>query len=349
MAKTILGVDIGSDSLKIVLMNGNQIKGSAIVQMPQSLIKQGRLVSVDTMSELFRDSLRQNGIHCKRAAIVLSNDVVFVRNVVMPRMSTDQLEFNLPYEFRDYITDELKDYVFDYAMISTPEELKAAAKQDAEQEPDPSADPDELSPGQTMKVMAAAVSGTVLEEFRTMFRKSGIQMVKAAPTESAYIPLIHHHLSHGEAEEFCILDLGYQAIRMHMFRGDRHEVTRVLEIGMSSLDLVIAEAYNVDIHLAHTYLLSNYDDCQSKEPCQNAYGNIAVELMRALNFYRFSNPDSQVNDVWLCGGGAVIQPLQKAIAETLDMRVHQADELYPKGKIPENSNALVQAVGITMN
>ena len=152
----------------------------------------------------------------------------------------------------------------------------------------------------------------------------------------------------GTAEEYCILDLGYQAIRMYMFRGDRHMVTRVLEVGMSSLDDVLAELYSVDVHLAHTYLMTNYDNCLQRPECIGAYDRIAVELMRALNFYRFSNPDSQLDDVWLCGGGAVIQPLQEAISETLDMQLHAAEELVPGGERIDGCNSLIQAIGIAM-
>jgi type IV pilus assembly protein PilM len=135
---------------------------------------------------------------------------------------------------------------------------------------------------------------------------------------------------------------------MYMFREDRHMVTRVLELGMNSLDQVIADAYSVDVHLAHTYLLSNYENCQSKEYCMNAYGSITVELMRALNFYRFSNPDSHLEDIWICGGGACIRPLQESISETLDLKIHTAAELLPDGMAVEADYALLQAIGITM-
>lgn len=349
MAKMILGIDIGYDSLKLALMSGSQIKNAVIASTPQSLVKEGRVVSIETMSDLIRSTMKEHGIRCNQAALVLPNEVVFVRNVVMPRMNADQLEYNLPYEFRDYITEELKDYVYDYAMLSTPEELKAA-KKGTEEASSAEGGEEELAPGQSMEIMAAAVPVSLMEESRAMLRKAGLRLTKAAPAVCAYIPLIRQlEASTGVTGEYCILDLGYQSIRMYMFRGDRHIVTRVLEIGLSSLDNVIADAYHVDVHLAHTYLMTNYEDCQNKDYCRNAYGNIAVELMRALNFYRFSNPDSQLSDVWLCGGGAVIRPLQQAIAETLDMKIHQAEELFPKGRIPEGSNALVQAVGITMN
>ena len=53
-----------------------------------------------------------------------SSGICFLRNVTMPEMTAEQLVYNLPYEFRDYITDELKKYVFDYSWGSGEEMLK---------------------------------------------------------------------------------------------------------------------------------------------------------------------------------------------------------------------------------
>ena len=143
--------------------------------------------------------------------------------------------------------------------------------------------------------------------------------------------------------------MGYRAVRMFMFRGDRHMVTRVLEIGLRNLDEAVAEAMGVDVHLAHTYLETNYDNCQEKEFCINAYNSIAVELMRALNFYRFSNPDSTLSDVWLCGGGAGVDALCNVISETLDLSVHPAEKLLTGAEDVEQPYHFLQAVGITMD
>ena len=332
MAKTVLGIDVGYESLKLALVKGKTVKKTAVVPMPNSLVRAGRIVSVETMGDLMRTTLKKSGIRCDKAALALPNETVFIRNVTTPIMTEDQLNYNLPFEFRDYITDELKDYVFDFAMLSVSDAPSGEAE-------------GELAGG-SMELMAVAAPKSLLEESRAWLHKAGLKLVKAAPTVSCYQKLIR---SSGAAPdtEYCILDLGYHAIRMYMFRGDRHIVTRVLEIGLSTLDQVIAENYHVDEHLAHTYLLSNYEDCQNQESCRNAYGNITVELMRALNFYRFSNPDSHLEDIWICGGGAVIKPLQDAIAETLDMKIHNAGDLIP-GKPVEGDYSLLQAIGIAM-
>lgn len=363
MAKSILGVDIGSDSLKLALVTGKSIKKVVAVPMPHSLVKEGKVVSIDAMGDLIRSAMRDNGVRCTNGAMVLSNDVAFVRNVTMPQMSGEQVMYNLPYEFRDYIAEDLKDYVFDYAMYSdsVPDKTEKKPKKkdssavDSEAEPDIGAEvfnaeePVKTESMESMDFMAAAVQKSMIEDTRSLFRKAGLKLVKAAPAVCSFIPLIREiEEVNGTSGEYCILDLGYRAIRMYMFKGEHHIVTRMLETGLSTLDNVIAEAYSVDAHLAHTYLLTNYEDCQNKECCQNAYNDIAVELMRAVNFYRFSNPDSQLSDIWLCGGGTMLEPLKKAISETMDLNVHQASELLAGGKAAKKGNVTIQASGIAM-
>ena len=376
MAKSIVGIDIGYDTLKLALISGKQVRKTAIASMPKRLLREGRIVSPEAMGELIRKTMRENGIRCSRAALSFSAEAVFVRNVTVPMMSADQLSYNLPYEFRDYITDELKNYIFDYAMLSSPEAAKkekakkTSAPKEKKKKPQnaleafeaegeaavqtssasiaPAAE-DEPEAARTMDLLAVAAPTRLMTESRDIIRKAGMKLVKAAPAVCGFIGLIRNMKDQyrPSSGEYCILDLGFQAIRMYMFKGARHEVTRALEFGLSRIDDALADAYNVDVHLAHTYLLSNYEDCQSKEVCLNAFNSIAVELMRALNFYRFSNPDSDLTDVWLCGGGAAIAPLKQAIAEGLDnMKIHPADELLSGDRVPEQSYSLVQAIGI---
>lgn len=343
LPKTIVGIDMGYDSLKLALCRNGTVRKVAAAPMPQNLLREGRVTSTQAMGELIRQTMRQNGMRgAVNAAVILSNENSYVRDVTIPLMSAEQLVINIPYEFNDYITDELKSYAFDYAMISTPEEMERE-RLSATEEHSPS-----------MELMLSAVPVAVLDDVKQILRKAGLKLVKAAPSLCAYISLIRQaERVSGKAEdsdkrEYCLLDLGFQSIRMYMFHGDKHIVTRVLETGLSVLDSAIADALDVDAHLAHTYLLTNYEGCQNQEACVNAYNNLAVELMRALNFYRFSNPDSDVNDVWLCGGGAIIAPLREALQETLDMSIHQASSLVPGGDAVPDCYQYIESIGITM-
>lgn len=342
LPKTLLGIDMGYDSLKLALCRSGSVRKVVSAPMPNNLLREGRITSPQAMGEFIRQMVRQNGMRgASNAAVILSGETSYVRDVTMPLMSAEQLAINIPYEFNDYITDELKNYVFDYAMISTPEDMERERESATE----------EHSP--TMELMLSAVQVGVLNDIKQVLSKAGLRLAKAAPSLCAYISLIRRaEQVRGvveDANEYCLLDLGFQNIRMYMFRGDRHIVTRALDTGLSALDHAIADAFDVDSRLAHTYLLSNYNNCQGHEACVNIYNNLSVELMRALNFYRFSNPDSEIGDIWLCGGGSVIAPLQDAIRETLDMRIHQASELIPGGDAVPECYQYIEAIGITMD
>lgn len=365
MAKTILGIDMGNDQLKLALVKGTRVLRTVTAEMPENLIREYRITSRDSMAEFLRSTMKENRLRASHAAFVLPNETVFIKNVEIPPMSVEQLEYNLPFEFNDYITGDRRDYLFDYAVISPPVEMpkkktarkkKKTAEEDALDDEAEVAEADAEAEGaasdedRPLELMAVGVHRTVLEDAKESLRKAGLHLTVTAPSLSAYITLIRtqKEFLSGFGEEYGILDLGHESIRMYMFKGDRHVASRVLEVGMSRLDDVLAEVYGVDVHLAHTYLMNNFEGCQEREECMAAYENIAVELMRAMNFYRFSNPNSALSDLWCCGGGAVIPPLVQTIGEMLDIRLHPASELVPGGEDIDACNSFVQAIGIAM-
>ncbi len=318
----VVGIDIGHDRLKLVQISNGKIKKTVVVDTPENLVKNGVVVSIETMGEFLRETMKENGINASQAALVLNGERVYVRNVTMPLMTSEQLLYNLPYEFRDYITEELKDYLFDFGMRSVNEEER------------------------TMDVFAAAVPKQLIEDDRALLRKAGLKLVKAAPLLSAYRGLIKDYEKTNETRDYCILNLGYQSIRMDVFHGTEYLTTHVLDTGLSTLDAILSESMGVDEHIAHTYLLTNYKDCQDSDECKNAFVNMAVELMRTMNFLRYSMQDVNLDEIWVCGGGAEIENLRNAIAEQLDTPVYRAWEKFMPEENNKEGDSLLHAMGI---
>ena len=321
----IIGIDIGANRLKLVLSNGKKIKKIVAADMPENLVKEGEVVSLETMGEFLRDTIKANHLSAPGAAVVLHGERIYMKNVTMPIMTTPQLVYNLPFEFRDFITEELKDYMFDYAMDSVDEEAG------------------------TMSMLAAAVPKEIVENYRLILRKAGLKMKKAAPILSCYQGVLRQHEKKKSAPgDYCILDLGYTHTRMDVFHGTSYNSTNELEVGISGIVTAVAEMMSVDEHIAHTYLMNNYQDCQNSDTCKNAYENMSVSLMRTMNFLRYSNPDAAFEKIYLCGGGGSIDPLRSAIEESMDMEVHFAWDLFDdKGGVKaEEGASFVLAAGI---
>ena len=233
MAKTCLGIDIGKEQLKLIYMKGETILKSVAVQMPDGLMKDGRIVSVESAGELIRKAMKENKIRCRDASVVLPYGVCYLRDVNMPKMTHEQMMYNLPYEFRDYISDELKNYAFDYIQYDKQEEM-----------------------------LAVAVPLNILEDLRLATRKAGLRLRMAAPEVSACETLLYRKLKENpetdKEREYGILDLGSNSSRLMIFRGYRHRATRVIEQGMDRVEELLADQYHIDIHLApvsYTHLI----------------------------------------------------------------------------------------------
>ena len=301
---------------------------------------------------LIRKTMKENKIRCKEAAVVVSSGICFLRNVTMPEMTAEQLVYNLPYEFRDYITDELKKYVFDYSWGSGEEMPKGKKLKKASKKKEEKPEEEENQKRNEMELLAAAAPLEVMEELRLMTRKAGLKLTFAAPEVSACENLLHYKLRNEQDKdkEYGILDLGSTSSRLFIFKGDRHQVTRVIERGMEQVEELLADNFHIDIHLAHTWLLANHEDCIHSEVCQDAFSQISVELMRALNFYQFSNPDSRLEDIYICGGGASIATMRQSLEENLDVKIHEAGELLERmnGSGDEASSLWMLAAGTAL-
>ena len=324
MGKTYLGIDIGHRNLKLSLVSDGKIKKTCRADVPDNLVKEGRVVSYVSMAEFIKNTMKENGIQAAPAAFVLNSEDAYIRNISVPAMTHDQLMVNIPYEFRDYISDELQAYAYDYAVLDTYENEEGAV---------------------VMDLLAAAAPKEYLNDIKNMLKKAGMKFAVAAPSAAAYIGFLKSHGLKDPEKEYCFLDLGHEAIRMHVFKGERYIVTRALETGLSVVEQRIADELNVDIHLAHSYFISDYEGCQKSEACISAYQSIGTELERAVNFYRFSNPDSVLEHIYICGGGAAVEPLMEEIANSLSIGVSGVSELF--GGDRADDYLFVQSSGIT--
>lgn len=79
--------------------------------------------------------------------------------------------------------------------------------------------------------------------------------------------------------------------------------------------------------MAHEYVRQNYNHVLESEQARELYGRIAVEVVKAVNFFNYNNRERELTQLCLCGGGSAIQPLYDTIADTTGMTLHTSAEL----------------------
>ena len=115
--KNCLGIEIGHYRVKIAYMERGQLK-----KYISERIDSAYYTDMKPYAEFIQDVLREHDIRCQHVVFVLQQDDTYVKRFHLPLMTVDQLKLNLPYEFQDYIGNQIEEYQFDYGVIERTEE-----------------------------------------------------------------------------------------------------------------------------------------------------------------------------------------------------------------------------------
>ena len=214
----IVGFDIGESSVKLVYFAGADLKKAVTAELPDNMVSGSRILSMDAMADFLRQTAKSNGIPLTHAALVLPSTEVFTRELVMPAMTEQQLLYNLPYEFRDYLTEEKNKYFFDYSMR---EVLRDESGQPTE-----------------MNLLACATLKSTVESYRAMLRRAGFRLRVLTPSECAYSAVLqaYYRRTRQEGRDLCVVNLGHSATFLYIYRGGHFASRREIEVGMSDLE-----------------------------------------------------------------------------------------------------------------
>ncbi len=303
-----VGFDIGSLNLHIAVREGGRWTKAGVEPLPEGLVRDGQILSYEAMTD-FLKRMRKRYRLPRQAAVVLPAAACYCRSFTTAYMTDAQLRFNLPYEFRDYITGDKENYFFDYAVVDTVPGDDGAPRE--------------------LELMAAAAARMTVADYLAMFRRAGFTLKAAVPVEMAYINLLRTARLDADTHPHCLLDLGHDAVRLYMFDGDRFDNLRALDYGCGELDRLIAEHFGVDIHVAASYRMQNYADAAALPECAELYNSIGVEVLKAVNYQRFNSGGRELDHIHCCGGGVLNPALMAALRAALPLPLADMSEFWP--------------------
>ena len=323
MGKTRLGFDIGGSSLKIAVLRGAETRVEE-VRLPENMVDgTGAILLPHAFAQFLRQTKKDLSLPRGPAALALPPSQVICRLVTMPRMTTEQLLLNLPYEFSDFIQGVADQYHCDYAVCASSEEDDAA---------------------QGVPMMAAVAAKQTLAEYARMFSQAGLRLKTVLPQEMALIQLCQARGA--GAEEFCFVDLGHQFTRITVVWRDRVQATRQIALGGRNLDMIVAGELGVDPFLSNTYKATNFQDVLTLPAVAEVCECVAVEILKVINFYQFTYRSSNLSGVYLVGGGASMDLLRHSIENTVGLPLLDPADLLPEAG--QSASAGIFAAGAAM-
>lgn len=306
MASKMIGIEFGSDTLKIAVASGGFIRTMACERMPDNLVREGKVIAQAAMVAFLKKMLRKNGIYGGSCALVIPSQQVISHRISMPVMSEAELKLNLPFEFRDFVGKDGAKFTYDYIVTSVKDNV--------------------------MELYACAVRTEVMEGYYSILKKAGLTLKVAMPVEMAWQNLVM--LAKNEPKKICVVDVGHNITRVSIFENGQFVMGREIEIGGQLLDVTISEKQKVDPYVARTRKEADMDKVLISDYCSDIYNSIAMEVMKVISFYTYAEEsDKKLQDIYCCGGCSVIEDLRTAIIKGTEMTMHHTKRLVPLGNV----------------
>lgn len=325
MAESLIGIDIGRSIARLACRD---VDLRFITRsLPENIITNEGVSAPQVLADFFKSIRREEHLGTRNCALVLSDEMALFRHVSLPPMSISELKINLPFEFRDYITDDPDNYVYDYAVDKMVK--------------------DEDGNLVRMELFAAAARKNLITALSEIFRRAGFKLKIVKPAPMAYMDLfraLENTPLGTDVRNFVIVDIRHDHIPITLYQGTHYESSRVAYMGCVDIDNAISEAKGVDRHIAESYRADNFEGVLDGPECAAVYDSFVFEISKVVNFYNFSNPDKEIDAIYLAGEGAGVPQLVSAVTDFFDYPVYPIRKLMgPEASSKEGASVCALA------
>jgi type IV pilus assembly protein PilM len=299
----LIGVDISSSALKLVELSETG-KGSyrldryAIEPLAKDIVSDGNIANLDQVSEALRRGYKRLGSRNHNIAMALPTAMVITKKIIVPSGQTEEeLELQVETEANQYIPFALDEVNLDFQILgpapNNPEEVEVLIAASRKEKVDD-------------RVAIADAAGL----------KPRVMDVESYATEEVFRMISPSLPANGRDQNIALVDVGAHVMHFYVLRNGQILFSRDQAFGGNQLTHDIQRAFNLSPEEAESAkknagLPENYD----QDVLQPFMETLALEVTRALQFFFTSTSYSQVDQVVLAGGCALLPGLDELIAK----------------------------------
>ncbi|MCR5823252.1 MAG: pilus assembly protein PilM [Lachnospiraceae bacterium] len=116
--KCTMGIDIGSESLRLAVVKGDSIVSAVTADLPDGVVVNGVIKAQDILGKCLKNAVKQLKISAKHVTLCLSGNNVIMREIVIPEMKEDKIIEGIRFEMPDVFNPAAEEYSVDYRILS---------------------------------------------------------------------------------------------------------------------------------------------------------------------------------------------------------------------------------------
>jgi type IV pilus assembly protein PilM len=340
--KSVAGLDVGSSSVKMVELEGKSDSLSLVnlgmESLPNDTIIDGQIMEMNTVSDVIRNLCVNQGVNADNVVTGVSGHSVIIKNIVLPRMSREELEESIDWHAEEHIPYDLADVSLDYQVTAESSEAT--------------------------HVLIAACKRERIDSVRQAIQLSGRQPVVIDVDTFALQNCYEVNYNPTESSVVTLLNIGASTMNVNIVKGTRSLFTRDINIGGSQFTDVLQRSLGLSQQQAEAVKrgagsVPNADEKSIEPLMSNVTEMVANEIQKTFDFYRATSEDNQtvVQKILISGGGSKLQGFAQELSARLSIPVEVLNPFrnirvdnrkFDQGYINEIMPEMAVAVGLAI-
>lgn len=346
---SVIGIDIGSSSAKIVQLRAS--RGVAVLETygeialgPYGGQPIGKAVRLppEKQAEAIQDLMREANVTSRAGGVSIPFSASLVSVLDLPQADEESLKRIVPIEARKYIPVAVSEVTLDWFVIPKAEGTDSAFDQLQDKN---------AIRAKGQEILLVAIQNATLKAYQAMMTSLGVH---AAFYEMEIFSAMRSCVGHGLAP-MCIVDLGASTTKMYIVERGVVRMTHLLSVGGQQMTETLGRALDWEFEkaervkrergLVNSDAYSAEENARIHEALLSTLSRVCGEVNRVLLSYG-QRYNKNVSSVVLTGGGSSLPGIAEAAKSLLSAEVAIADP-FSKTEAPAFLGKVLSSIGPT--
>jgi len=304
--KNVIGLDIGSSSIKLVELNegksGYKLQNLAISPLPPEAIVDGALMDSVTIVDTIRDLISTCKVKTKDVVTSVSGHSVIVKKITLPFMTKAELEESIQWEAERYIPFDINDVNIDFQIFGSSSENP-----------------------EVMDVILVAAKKDIINDYVSILMEAGLNPVIIDIDAFALENMLGINYDLEREEVVAIANIGASITNINIIKNNTSAFTRDIFKGGNQITEEIQRQLHIDFEEAEKIKVGSKVDIASQPVIQSvikeASESLAIEIGNSLDFFQSTTTYEKIGKLFLSGGGSKIKDFDIVLQQQIGIPV----------------------------
>jgi type IV pilus assembly protein PilM len=304
--KHVVGVDIGSHSIKVCQLSENRkgvfLQKFDMAPLPPECVVEGAIMNFAQVQDRLSHLVQANKLKGQPVALSISGHAVIIKKISLPEMSQAELDSSIAWEAEQYIPFDIKEVNVDVQIL------------------DPKA-----GQGQ-MDVLLVAAKKDVINDYVSVATKAGLTPAVMDVDTFAVQNMFEWNYSLPGNETICLINIGASVIGINIIANGITQFTRDITMGGGVLTEEIQRFMHVSYEEAEHYKVGGSETLSSSSVfrevqrlAERVSTTLVTEIQRSVEFHKATSVGEDISRVYLAGGGSQTPVLLRLLESKLQV------------------------------